>query len=646
MPGSGSDSAPASVEDLETGTVITAGVYTRLADSPVGTASKVTHAVAAVCERIKLEHRYIGYSWEVSKLAFPVLAAMIASAASDAIIQRYMDKAGPKEGTAEELAAATQWISIFKLIQNAAAAPLGALYSLLSQKLGEMTWQPTIAKKGLFQLAQIGLMYTFFSSFLLAIPFYFSGDILRFCFGQTRAIALIDQKFLRFYLWGLLPFNLAAAFRPYLCVLDQRLWVTLLNLVSVGATYGFAEAFSKGTFGEEYSGLKGLSLTMTLRSVFIALACAVLIAFSRPSPKAKNKEGILVQLPQLALYKIFIPSCSGVKNAMREFFKVGLPLILKVLVEFGSSFSQSKLMSMVRTEALTVDSVVNSVLNWMMLCSSAFASAASQKVGFEKGVKNFKAAYAYGNIAIIISVMFALIACFVAYFQVTPLAGFFLAQKALDNPIVHHWLPTLMLLGVISQVFDALRITASSAYQGLMGKEGGSFWPMVWSSVGIVLVGCSSSAVMKFCSPWGVYGIAAGGIAGDFTAGALCLGLWLKKAVSEIKVHGGLPADQSVVGRHTRHVGSDGVSEGSDATTGVSSRQELASQTPRVPGAGGSVTSPLLTPAPITPTVVGEQPVVSLPFSEAHGGAAPEAPGQAAVIAVSAHPPGGSPNPK
>ncbi len=135
------------------------------------------------------------------QVSMPIFIAMLTSAMADAIIQSLMGRFG-----SEDLAA-YQWVSTYKILQTAAAAPTGALYSLLSGKLAEAAWARNLNdednyqsnfKQG-FQLAQQGFYYAVYSSLIVSGIFYFSGASLRRVFHQDSEIADRAHRFLRWY---------------------------------------------------------------------------------------------------------------------------------------------------------------------------------------------------------------------------------------------------------------------------------------------------------------------------------------------------------------------------------------------------------------------------------------------------------------
>ncbi len=484
-------------------------------------------------------HSNINLSWELGKVAAPVIIAMLASTLADSIIQHFTDKLPKEDGAADDLAAACQWIGTFKLLQSALAAPTGALYSLLSNKLGEAAQAvrnnnsllKEKAVSGLFQLAQQGIFYAIWSSVLVSSLFYFSGFILENIFHENHQVSSIAQKFLRWYLLGIPAFSYAAAVRPYLCVLNQRKWVSVVNFLSVPLVFVLSLISSKNYFSN-FSGLEGLAITMAARSWFMAIICTVIILKNKVQIKEKlekidsaSKELEEIDLGIFKLSKIFSNWChAGFFSSMKEFMTTGIPLTGRLGVEWASSFFNSVFYGDISKEALAVDSVMSSVLNFILMPSMAFASAGSQKVGVAEGAGDRNLAYRYGNASILFSLTWAALWVAMIYPLAKPFAQVFLSSAAFNNPLVTQWLPGLMLLGAASQLFDALRVSSSGAYQG---KTKDTLKAMGWSFLGMGVIGIPLSYGLGLHTSLQPYGIALGTIAGDLVAGALCTWLWL-----------------------------------------------------------------------------------------------------------------------
>lgn len=383
------------------------------------------------------------------------------------------------------------------------------------------------ARLALFRLAQQGLYYSLLSIPVVAITFYYSGSILTQLFQEKTNIAAIAQRFLRWYLIGVPAFSYTASLRPYLCVLNHRNAVTIINILGILLMSVFSYGLSEGAFGLPRLGVEGLALAKAMRNWFNALASTFVVFKMKSGPGIRVGEKIL-DVGEINLIDLFKFSQSSIQDSwqsMKELLKTGMPLSVRIGVEWSSAFFGNAFFRWINEEALTVSSAINVISGLVLTVAQSFGNAGVELAGTMRGCKDYVAAYHYGNMAIGLTLLWGLISTALVPWIIRPFSELLLGASALSNPLVRTWLQPLGVLATVALVFDSLRYTAASAYQGLTKNTVG---PMLCSLLGMVGVGLSLSyalGVKVLSSP---YGVEAGFMLGDFTAGILCTTLWLR----------------------------------------------------------------------------------------------------------------------
>ncbi len=460
---------------------------------------------------------------EVIKTAGPIMASMLASTAADMATQIFMARLGKDELTAN------QWAMTYKLFQTALSAPMNALYGLLGNKLGAIHAATTeedrqTAREAVFLMGQQGLYYALASASIVATAFYFSGFVLGRLFHENAIITGMAQRFLRWYLPSVLAFSYGSAVRPYLCVLNQRSWVSSFNYASVPLMVLLGYGFGLGGFGFPKLGIEGLALAAISRIWFNAIASTALI-LCKTTPAVLTVSGKELNIGEIKLSGLFKFKLAGSWDMMKELLQTGLPLSVRLGVEWSSAFFGSAFYNLISSEALTVASAVSIFSNLIFTVTQSLGNAGVQILGTMVGAKNFEAAYRLGNISIILPLIWATLWCVITPFIANPVSKLFLGADAVNNPLVLAWLPSIMSLTVVAQVFDGLRYAAASAYQGLTKK---TIQPMLSSLFGMGLVGLSLSYGLGVKAMKSPEGVATGAILGNFIAGSLCLGIWFR----------------------------------------------------------------------------------------------------------------------
>ena len=341
-------------------------------------------------------------------------------------------------------------------------------------------------------------------AFALAVmpAFWWSGPIL-LALGQDPLISDLAQDYLRIAGVGLLPALLVMALKSFLSALERAgivLWATLAG-VALNAALNWAFIF--GNWGAPELGVRGAAIA-TLSTQ--ALTFAVLALYA-------------TFLPALRRFALFTRFWRPDWQAFAQVYRLGWPIGLTGLAEGGLFQASALMMGWIGTIELAAHGIALEVVALTFMVHLGLSTAATVRVGRAVGVGDAQGLRDGAVTAIAMSVAFGLIAVAVLVSIPEPIIGLFLDEAKPRAPEIIVFGTSLLLMGALFQMFDAMQVMALGFLRGLQDTAA----PMWLAAISYWVIGIPVSYALAFPLGFGGQGLWLGLVVGLAVASVLLM---------------------------------------------------------------------------------------------------------------------------
>lgn len=326
----------------------------------------------------------------------------------------------------------------------------------------------------------------------------FAGPLFALVGVDARGIP-IAVEYLSWARWGLIPVLGYFALR-YLC--DGLSWTLPAMLIALSAlllklplNYLFIFGFTLGSY--EFVGMGGAGAGPSTAIVMTAelIAMLLVVRYSRIS-----KSGFWDRFS--------LPNPTEILRLL----KLGLPIGLAMFFEMAVFSIVTILIGRIGIEAVASHQIATNITGVMFMVPLALGMAASIRVGFNVGRKDYVAARRSGRVALTLSMCCAVVGVSVLVLASEQIAGLYT-----NDLEVLGIASTLLLFAAVYQPFDNLQVTALGALRGYKDTR----FPMVAALTAYWGVALPVGAVLGF----GLLGFPEYGVYGFWSALVVGLGL-------------------------------------------------------------------------------------------------------------------------
>jgi multidrug resistance protein, MATE family len=315
--------------------------------------------------------------------------------------------------------------------------------------------------------------------------------------GQTPEVVELSIPYYRTLCISLIPFLLFIQFKQ----IGEGLGNTLLamaatilsNILNVILNY----LLIFGKFGFPELGLLGAGYATLISRMVMPIL--LYIGF--------KKQASINQY-----FKLF-PQVSVSTKAIKEIFTVGFPIAGQLIVEVFSFAFSAVMMGWLGNVPLAAHQVALGMASFTFMMANGVAMAATIRVSFQLGQKNFDSMekVSYSAIHLVLAYMALCgIALYVFRYQ--------LPKLFTTDELVINQAASLLIIAAIFQLFDGLQVVSLGILRGFADVKA----PMYIASFSYLAVGLSIGYLSAFHLNMGPEGIWYG-----FVAGLLCAGVFL-----------------------------------------------------------------------------------------------------------------------
>ena len=290
-------------------------------------------------------------------------------------------------------------------------------------------------------------------------------------------------------LWGLLGVPPALAFmalRFFVIALAKPRVVTVVTILSIGATAFFNYVFIYGHFGAPAMGVPGVGLSGSIVSWLQLLGVGCYVTFSKTFRQYRIFHGLGSRDPILW-----------------EIVHVGWPIAGAYMFENGLFLITTLLMGYFGAAALAAHTVVIGLCSFSFMVPYAISQAGTTRVGHSVGARNLPAARWSGYVALHLGVIW--MAFTAGLFLIVPrhLVSLYIDTGEAQNQATLGVALAILPIAALFQVFDGTQAVAGGVLRGYKDTR----IPMLLSFLGYWLIGITAACVLGFLLNLGAAGV-------------------------------------------------------------------------------------------------------------------------------------------
>jgi MATE family multidrug resistance protein len=339
--------------------------------------------------------------------------------------------------------------------------------------------------------------------------FWWSGPIL-LAAGQQPDVAALAQDFLRIAGLGMIPALLVMALKSYLAALARTqvvLWTTIAA-VFVNIAVNWALIF--GNWGFPELGVKGAAwasiVAQTLTIVVLALYAGL--------------------LPDLRRFHLFQRFWRADPVALRQVFRLGLPIGLTSLAESGLFQASALMMGWIGTHELAAHGIALEACALAFMVHLGLANAVTVRTSWADGAGNARGLRDGARVAIALSAGFGLLVVALFLAAPEPIIAVFLDMSKPGSTEIVAIGAMLLAFGAMFQMTDAMQVIALGLLRGIKDTR----VPMWLAAFSYWVVGIPAGYLLAFRAGYGAAGIWLGLVIGLTVAATLLMARFWRRA--------------------------------------------------------------------------------------------------------------------
>ncbi|WP_149589449.1 MATE family efflux transporter [Tabrizicola flagellatus] len=314
--------------------------------------------------------------------------------------------------------------------------------------------------------------------------FWWSEPILR-ALGQDPEVSAIAQDYMRIAGLGMVPALVVTVLQSYLSALHRTqvvLWVTLAA-VAVNIAVNWALIF--GNWGFPEMGARGAAVATLVVQVVSLVALALYAHF----------------LPALRRFHLFQRFWRPDWPAMRQVWRLGLPIGLTGLAEGGLFQASALMMGWIGTVELAAHGIALEVAALTFMLHVGLSSAATIRVARFDGQGERAELRRAAKVAVVISLGVALASILLFLSAPRPIVALFLDLTKPESAAILAYGTVLLGVAALFQLADGMQVMALGLLRGVQDTR----VPMGLAAVSYWLIGIPCSYVLAF--PLGLGGV-------------------------------------------------------------------------------------------------------------------------------------------
>ncbi len=329
--------------------------------------------------------------------------------------------------------------------------------------------------------------------------FWWSGPIL-LALGQDPEVSALARDYMRIVGLGMVPALVVTVLQSYLSALHRTQVVLWVTLVAVVVNVGVNWALIFGNWGFPELGVRGAAIA-TVTVQLVSLAALGLYAHL---------------LPALRRFHLFQRFWRPDWPALRQVFRLGLPIGLTGLAEGGLFQASALMMGWIGTVELAAHGIALEVAALTFMLHVGLSSAATIRIARFDGQGERQALRQAAKVAVVISLGVAIASVILFLSAPRPIVALFLDLSKPESAAILAYGTVLLGLAALFQLADGMQVMALGLLRGVQDTR----VPMWLAAVSYWLIGIPSSYVLAFPMGYGGVGLWLGLVVGLVCAAA------------------------------------------------------------------------------------------------------------------------------
>ena len=342
---------------------------------------------------------------------------------------------------------------------------------------------------------------------LAVYPVFWWSEPILLALGQNAEVSALAQDYMRIAGLGMAPALVVTVLQSYLSALHRTqvvLWVTLAAVV-VNIAINWALIF--GNWGFPELGVRGAAVATVAVQV---LSLVILSLYAH-------------LLPELRRFHLFQRFWRPDWHAMRQVWKLGLPIGLTGLAEGGMFQASALMMGWIGTVELAAHGIALEVAALTFMLHVGLSSASTIRIARFDGQGDRVALRRAAKVAVVISFGVAVASVCLLLAIPEPIVALFLDLEKPESAAILVYGSALLVMAALFQLADGMQVMALGLLRGVQDTR----VPLVLAAVSYWLVGIPCSYVLAFPMGYGGYGLWLGLVVGLFcAAGSLMWRFW------------------------------------------------------------------------------------------------------------------------
>ncbi len=335
---------------------------------------------------------------------------------------------------------------------------------------------------------------------VVVFPIFWWAEPILLALGQNPDVAALARDYLRLVGCGMVPALMVTVLQSYLSALGRTqvvLWVTLL---AVGLNIAVNHALIFGNWGFPELGTQGAAIA-TIATQVMSLLVLTLYA---------------MWLPSLRRFHLFQRFWRPDWQAMRQVWRLGVPIGLTGLAEGGLFHASALMMGWIGTVELAAHGIALEVAALSFMLHVGLSSAATIRVARFDGRGERQALRQAAKVAVAISLGVAVVSIAVFLSAPEAIVSLFLDMDKPESAGIVAYGAVLLVLAALFQLADGLQVMALGLLRGVQDTK----VPMVLATISYWLIGIPCSYVLAFPMGYGGVGLWLGLVVGLVCASA------------------------------------------------------------------------------------------------------------------------------
>jgi multidrug resistance protein, MATE family len=409
---------------------------------------------------------------ETLRLAVPIALTQLGQIAMMTTDIAFIGRLG-----SEALAAASLAHTVFFVSFTFGMGLVSAVAPLAAQAFGAR--DPRMVRRSL----RVGL----WAALLIALPMMalpFRGEQILLALGQAPAAAHLAQQYLFGLVWGILPALWFIAIRGFMSAVNRPEPILWITLAAIPANALLVYLLLYGEWGLPQLGLFGAGLATSIVNLGTLLAALWFTARRRPF----RKYHVLGRIWRIDWH------------LMRQLVRVGAPISISFLLEYGLFGAAGLLMGLISTVALAAHQIALQIAAILYMVPFGIAMAATVRVGHAVGRGDAPAVKRAGFVATGLGVVFMSAMTLAVILGRFGIAEIFLGEA---TDATAELAATLLLVGSTFFIADGIQTVVAGALRGMNDTR----IPLLFATVSYWLVGFTCACALGFWTSLGAVGV-------------------------------------------------------------------------------------------------------------------------------------------